>query len=43
MTKTLKDLSIDDLLSLRDTLTLLKKEDMLKEIKEEIKRRQAKQ
>lgn len=42
MTKHLKDLSISDLLSLQDTLTLLKRNEMLKEVKEEIKRRQAK-
>jgi transcription elongation factor Elf1 len=40
--KTLQDLSIDDLFSLRDTLTLLKRNEMLKEIKQEIKKRQAK-
>jgi len=42
MTKQLQDLSLNDLLSLKDTLVLLKREEMLKEIKEEIKRRQAK-
>lgn len=42
MAKQLQDLSLNDLLSLKDTLVLLKREEMLKEIKEEIKRRQAK-
>lgn len=42
MTKQLKDLSINDLLSLKDTLVLLKREEMIKEIKEELKKRQAK-
>lgn len=41
MAKQLKDLSINDLLSLRDTLVLLKREEMIKEVKKELKRRQA--
>jgi DNA integrity scanning protein DisA with diadenylate cyclase activity len=39
MTKTLQDLSFNDLVSLKDTLTLLKREEMIKEIKQEITRR----
>ena len=42
MAKQLQDLSLNDLLSLKDTLVLLKRDEMVKEIKEEIKRRQAK-
>lgn len=39
MAKTLQDLSFNDLVSLKDTLTLLKREEMIKEVKEEIKKR----
>ena len=37
--KNITDLTLDDLLSLKDTLTLLKRNEMLKEVKQEIKRR----
>lgn len=39
MAKQLQDLSLNDLLSLKDTLVLLKREEMIKEVKKEIDRR----
>ena len=39
MTKEIYDLTMEELKSLESTLTLLKREEMLKEIKKEIKRR----